>query len=66
MRDSDWIYTRDGDYWRVLPSGMLRLDEAPAPPKLSWWERFVKWLRGGRHDKRTEDGMDGNGEQSQP
>ena len=49
MRDSDWIYTRDGDYWRVLPSGILRLEEAPPPsPKLTWWQRFVKWLRGGK------------------
>lgn len=49
MRDPNWIYTRQGDYWQVLPSGILRLEEAPPPsPKLTWWQRFVKWLRGGK------------------
>jgi hypothetical protein len=46
MRDNPhWIYTKHGDRWEVLPSGMLRLDEAPPPPKLSWWQRLLKWLR---------------------
>ena len=50
MRNPNWIYTRKGDYWYVLPSGILRLDEPP-PPKLSWWERFVRRIRGGARER---------------
>lgn len=45
-QNPNWIYTKDGEHWLVLDSGMLKLEEVPEPsPKLSWWQRFVKWVR---------------------
>lgn len=37
-----WIYTREGDRWIVLDSGILRLEEAP---RLSWLRRVINVIR---------------------
>ena len=44
LQNQNWIYTREGDRWVVLPSGILRLEEAP-PARLSFWQRIMRWVR---------------------
>ena len=42
-QDRNWIYTRQGDRWYVLPSGILWLEEAP---RLPWLRRVINVIRG--------------------
>jgi hypothetical protein len=44
-QNQNWIYTRDGEHWLVLDSGMLKLEEVLPTKPPTRWERFVQWLR---------------------
>ncbi len=47
-QNQNWIYTRQGDRWVVLPSGILRLEEDEPPQKRSWLLRLIAWLKAWR------------------
>ena len=43
-QNPNWIYTKDGEHWLVLDSGMLKLEKVPPSKPPTRWERFVRWL----------------------